>query len=241
MVSTFDLIAGILTLLPLVIGYTMGVITLRIYLQKSRSTLVLLTAILFFALPSPWLGVSTVFVEQLLGLKVLNDTTYVFLYAWSIPIIATIWLYTSASLLKFSDKIKWVVLVITLVVDALFLYSIYVQKDFEVNKVPDSIFYDSTFTGNASLISTLMVVSIIVIVVPLYFWIAYRTDDKLFTFKARFIGLGALLFSIAAGLDANLELSTVGIIAFVRFFLVISLICLYLGYNTPNSIRQRYQ
>jgi len=240
MVSNTELIAGILTLLPLVIGYTMAIISFRIY-RKGGSNLVLLTSILFFALPSPWLGVSTVFIEQLLGLNVLNPTAYVFLYAWSVPIIALVWNYTSASLIKYKDYIKYIVLAIIGILDLIFLWAIYIDKQFEVNEVQGSIFLDSTFTGTASLVSTLVVASVILFVAPLYFWIAYKTEDPLFKFKARFIGLGALLFSFSAGLDASIELGSIGLVIVVRLALVTSLILLYLGYNTPDRIKSRYQ
>lgn len=239
MVSSTEWIAGSLTIAPLVIGYLMGIITYKKYLEK-RNPLLLLSSILFFAIPSPWLGVSTTFLFQVFNLGTLADTTYVFIYAWSVPIIFTIWIYVTGSLIQERPKLKYYLLIFALILDLIFFWSIYFDKQFVVNSIDGSIFYDSTFTEWANILASVFGAAVLLFVAPTYFWISNQTENELFKFKSRMITAGAVLFPIAAVLDGNLELNQIGQVILVRAMLMFALIFLYFGYNTPRFIQDRY-
>jgi hypothetical protein len=239
MVSSIDLIAGLFTLSPLVIGYSMAIITLKRYLE-TRNSLLLVTTILFIGIPSPWLGVSTVFLLQLFGQEVISNTVYVFIYAWSIPVIGISWNYSAATLLKFEEKIKWSIMSIISILCLIFLYSIYIINEFTVNPVPNSIFYDSTFTGLARIATLIIIATVLLLVAPVFLWASIKTKDPLVKFKSRCIGFGAIIFVLAAGVDGNVEIGDITVVITIRLMIVIALILLYLGYNTPQRIRNKF-
>ncbi|MDH5646055.1 MAG: hypothetical protein OEZ01_08610, partial [Candidatus Heimdallarchaeota archaeon] len=234
--SNLDFIAGVLTITPVIIGYLMGIITLRIYLVK-RTNLVLLSSLLFFALTSPWLGVSYAFLSVSLGIGTPNHTTYVFIYAWSVPIVGTLWNYITASLNTKQPKLKYVFLGVFLILDVVYLYAIYALRQFDVHNVENSIFLDSNFEGVSVIVLYLTVLSVLFFIAPTYFWISKNTKEPLLKFKSRMISLGAVLYALVAIIDGLIPLTNLGALIVIRLLLLCALVCLYLGYNTPMKIK----
>lgn len=237
--STLDLVAGVFTFSTIFLGYVMALITLKKYVEK-RSTLLFLSFLLFIGLVSPWLGVSTVFLVTVFNWGAIDNVTYVFMYSWAVPLSATTWNYITAALLTKRPKIKYYVLGLFLVLDALFLYAIYVAKTFAVHQVAGSIFVDSEYQGLAAILIYLYVISILFFVSPLYLYTSMKTDSPLFKIRTRFIGIGAVLYSLVAIIDGVVGISNITILIIVRGLLLITIVMLYLAYTTPQWFTEKF-
>ncbi|NHZ86789.1 MAG: hypothetical protein GWP19_13095, partial [Planctomycetia bacterium] len=96
--SNIDTITGISSLIMLVLGYGLGIKTIMIWMER-KVNIILLTALLFFALPTPWLEFTLRFIFALFGSRI-GDTFGMFIFAWSIPTLVTSWVYITSSLYK---------------------------------------------------------------------------------------------------------------------------------------------
>ncbi|MCY3414384.1 MAG: hypothetical protein INQ03_22245 [Candidatus Heimdallarchaeota archaeon] len=236
-ISGIDLLVGILTITPIVIGYTMGIISLGKYLS-SKKGMMLLSSILFFALPSPWIGTTIVFLGYLFDVAV-SDTIYVFSYAWSVAVFSTVWSYITASFDQSKPRRKFYVLGILGTLSLFYFYLIYIAKEFEVHELEGTIFKDSTFTGITTYITYIFALFILFYVAVTYLIISRNTQDPIIRFKTRIISLGAVLFVFGAIADGIFGVTNAGSLIVIRFLIVLSLISLYLGYLTPNVVKEK--
>ncbi len=234
------MITGISSLVMLLLGYGLGIKTLTIWMQK-KANIILLTALLFFALPTPWLEFTLRFIFELFGGEI-GDTFGMFVFAWSIPTLVTSWVYITSSLYKNQEWFKYVALGITVIPGIIFIVSIYFLQDWTVTDVAidDSIAMNYEYTTLEQIIIYYFGALGIGIVFPSYVYFSNKSEDKLFKFKSRMIAFSVLLFTIAGIGDATITFTDAFYIVVLRVLLMISLILLYLGYNTPIKIKNRY-
>lgn len=237
-ISNVDFIIGSATVLMLAIGYIMGVRTLFIYKAK-RKKLILLTSFLFFALPSPWLDFGLRFLLALSS-NTIDHTISVFLFAWAIPVLVIIWGYITSSLYQNHPWVKNAFLVLSAIPGLVFIISIYIFRDFTVEEIPGSVGVSHIFSAYQNMIILFFGALGIVFVLPTYLYFSIKSNNKLFKFKTRMIALSVFLFSTVGVLDGIVTFGMLAEMLFLRFFLVLSLVFLYLGYNTPKFIEARY-
>lgn len=240
MVSVTELVAGITTLVPMLLGYWMAASAFRSYLKK-KNTIILFAAVLFAAVVSPWLGVSAQFILAILNQPSLSDPTYVMLYSWAVPVIAITWFYITAALFKKTPWFKFLMLGISLVLALIFFYTVYIQQMFEAETLPNSIYKDSHYTGLASILIYLYIAIIVFFVFSVNLWVSMKTTSPLVKVKSRFIAAGALLFVTSAATDGTMTLDVLWQVILVRTFLLLSIICLYFGFTTPEWFKKKYQ
>ncbi|MBD3191911.1 MAG: hypothetical protein GF308_14785 [Candidatus Heimdallarchaeota archaeon] len=233
--SGMEITAGVVTIIPMIIGYSMSIITLIRYFQKKK-ILLLLSSIIFFSLVSIWIGITIVFLAAAFGLLPPSNTTYVFSYSWAPVVLGITWNYVTASLFKKRSWLKYVILGFFVILGALYLYFIYIAKDFTVTTFPDSIYKDSSMGTASSIIIYIFVVSILLFIAPVYLWVGSKTNKKLIKFKSFIIAAGAFLFGIVIIVDATIPLEQIIIVIIIRLVLLVSLVCLFLGYITPRMI-----
>ena len=236
--SNIDTITGISSLVMLILGYGLGIKTITIWMQK-KANIILLTALLFFALPTPWLEFTLRFIFELFG-GAIGDTFGMFVFAWSIPTLVTSWVYITSSLYKNQEWFKYVALGITIIPGIIFIISIYILQDWTVTDVAGSIAKNYEYTTLEQIIIYYFGALGIGIVFPSYIYFSNKSEDKLFKFKSRMIAFSVLLFTIAGIADATIVFTSAFNIVILRVALMISLILLYLGYNTPIKIKDRY-
>lgn len=233
--NTVEIIAGIITLIPMLIGYIMTILSIIKYFQK-KNQLLLLSAIIFFSLVSSWIGVTIVFLAAVFNLPPPNDQLYLFSYSWAVPLLATTWNFVTASLFKKKQYLKYIVLGIMGILDVLFIVFIYVLGEYTVETLEGLIYKDSTFLPPASYILYAFVASVLLFICPVYFWVSYRSEQRVIKFKSIMIGIGSALFAIVAVLDGAIPLGNITVVIIIRFVLTIALVLLFLGYNTPIFI-----
>lgn len=238
--SYIDTITGISSLVMLILGYGLGIKTITIWMKK-KANIILLTALLFFALPTPWLEFTLRFIFELFG-GAIGDKFGMFIFAWSIPTLVTSWVYITSSLYKNQEWFKYVALAITVIPGLIFVISIYFIQDWSVTFVDEatSIAKNYQYTTLEQIIIYYFGALGIGIVFPSYIYFSNKSDDKLFKFKSRMIAFSVLLFTIAGIADATIVFTSAFNIVILRIVLMISLIFLYLGYNTPTKIKDRY-
>lgn len=237
--SNFDTITGIATVIMLLLGYIMGIKTLFIY-RGNQNQIVLITSFLFFSLPSPWLEFGVRFLFVVFG-KTISNTVGVFLFAWSIPILVIFWCYITSSLFTSQPWIKQVSIVITSIPGIIFLISIYIFRDYSIDKIPNSIGVNYVYAPYQNCIILFYGLLGILFVFPTYSYFSFKSDNKLLKFKTGMIALSVLIFSIAGVMDGLISFKSIAGVLIFRIMLMFSLILLYLGYNTPNFIKVKYE
>jgi hypothetical protein len=236
--SNIDTITGISSLVMLILGYGLGIKTITIWMKK-KANIILLTALLFFALPTPWLEFTLRFIFALFDGEI-GDTFGMFIFAWSIPVLVTSWVYITSSLYKNQEWFKYVALAITVIPGIIFIISIYFLQNWEVTEIAGSIAKNYEYVPLEEFIIYYFGALGIGIVFPSYIYFSNKSEDKLFKFKSRMIAFSVLLFTIAGISDATIAFDSAFNIVILRVVLMISLILLYLGYNTPTRIKDRY-
>lgn len=236
--ESVEIVTGIITLIPIVIGYTMGGIALGKFIQK-KNWFLILSAIIFFSLVSSWIGVSLVFFGAIFG-WVPPDYVYIFSYAWAVPVLATAWNFVTATLFKKQNYLKYIILGVLVALDIAFLIGVYALRQFNVNDL-SGIYKDSQFLPYSSIILYIYVVSVVFFIAPVYIWVGVKTDQRLIKFKSIFIATGSLLFGIVAILDGVIPLSNLALVIVIRLVLCLSLVFLFLGFTTPTKLAERIQ
>ena len=85
------------------------------------------------------------------------------------------------------------------------------------------------------------IVIIVLFVFPVNLWVSFKTTNPLIKVKSQFIAAGALLFVISAATDGTMKLEIFWQVILVRTFLLLSVICLYFGFTTPEWFKKKYQ
>ncbi|MHA2089982.1 MAG: hypothetical protein ACW98K_03910 [Candidatus Kariarchaeaceae archaeon] len=237
-VSFSDTVVALSSLTIIVIGFLMAVVSIKIYREK-RSTLVLLSSILFFTLPSPWMPDVFVYFAELMGGSISN-TTAAYLSAWSIPIFVTTWLYITGSLLRDQPWAKYVALVVGAIPGLIFYIKSYIYHDWTVTTIEDSKLLAVEYSDGSNLIIIFYGLAGLVFIFPMNVYFAIKSRDQLFKFRTSMISAGVLLYALSAVFDAIFEFENTSGIILVRFFILLSMICLFTGYITPNRIRERF-
>ncbi|MCY3415003.1 MAG: hypothetical protein INQ03_25355 [Candidatus Heimdallarchaeota archaeon] len=238
-VLLLDSVAGLFSTACLVVGYTLGFYTLNLYRQK-KTGMLFLSSILFFTLPSPWIPDALMFWNLLLGGDGIKHTTGIYSSAWSIPILSTTWLYITAALYKRLPNLKKVFLGVGSTLALVFYYYIYILKEYVITDIPDSKILNIDYTTIPNAIVTIYGLGGIFFILPSYLYFSSKTEDALFKFRFRMIATSVTLFAISGVYDLISKYDNILDFILVRVFILISLICLYLGYVPPNMIRERY-
>ena len=236
--ESVELVTGIITLIPMVIGYTMAGISFVKFIQK-KSWALLLSAIIFLSLVSSWIGSSLVFFGAIFG-YIPPDYVYIFSYAWAVPVIATTWNYLTATLFKKQNYLKYIILGVFVALDIAFLIGIYALRQFNVDDL-SGIYKDSQFLPYSSILLYIYVVSVILFIAPVYIWVGVKTDQRLIKFKSIFIATGSFLFAIVAILDGVIPLSNLILVIVIRLILCVSLVLIFIGFTTPTKLAKRIQ
>jgi hypothetical protein len=106
----------------------------------------------------------------------------------------------------------------------------------------DGIFIRSVEYGTIPLIIVgVYALSALFFICPVYFRFSMTATSPIFKFRFRMIGFSAFLFLISGAFDALNNDTDLSILAASRFILLISIVCLYLGYTPPRFIRDRYE
>lgn len=237
--TNLDLITGISSTVMLALGYILGAKTLTIW-KKKKDYIILLSAILFFSLPSPWLEYTLRFIFALFNGEI-GDTFGIFIFAWSVPVLTTTWVYITSSLYKNQEWFKYVGLVVTIIPGLIFIVSVYFLQTWTVTDVSDSIAKNYVYDGLQQGIIFYFGALGIGFIFPSYLYFSFKSENKLFIFKTRMIAYSVLLFAIAGMADAMIEFDSAFNIVILRVLLMFSLTFLYLGYNTPSMVKSRYE
>ncbi|HUU79329.1 MAG TPA: hypothetical protein VMX55_13370 [candidate division Zixibacteria bacterium] len=232
--DSIELVIGIITLIPMAIGYVIaGLLIGRYFLRKK--VIVLITAFMFISLVSIWIGVCIIFFIAIFNLPTPSDMTYIFSFAWAIPILATTWNFITAALFEKQKFLKFIILGLFFVVDVIFLLLIYWKQDFIIE--PNSMIYrDTSFGIYTSIILYFYVASILLFIMPTYFWKGINSKLRSTKFKNILVACGSLLFSIIAILDGIITIDNLPIAIVNRTILILALIILSMGYFTPLKL-----
>ena len=96
MVTSIEYFTGFSILFMFVVGLTMAIMAFRVWMKK-REFKTILTAILFLALPFPWMTQMYIVVSTALDMTIVQDFS-AYLSAWSIPVLVTSWVYLTLAL-----------------------------------------------------------------------------------------------------------------------------------------------
>ena len=236
--SASDVIIAIATALMFLVGYGMGIKSFMVWREK-KSPLILLTALLFISLPTPWLAYPLRVISIAFGSPI-DDKIALYLFAWSVPALAIVWLYITSSLFVNQKYFRYIALVITVIPGLIFIVGIYFLDMWSVTLVPDSssinYIYDPLLDGIIMFNGVLG----LLLIFPSYTYFSINSKSKLFRFKSRSIAVASLLFVLAGVTDAVITFDNIVVVLLLRIVLTASLVFLYLGYNTPERIRLRY-
>lgn len=221
----------------IIVGFTMAYIALRKYLENRKMEL-LVTSILFFTLPLPWVSQVYVVLVDMMG-NTATPKIGVYLATWSIAIFALSWIYITLSLYN-RPAIKWVGSAFTAALGIYLMVQVYILSRYEVDYPADSVIYNVVYELDTLIVIGLLGVLGLLVVSPTYLYFSVKSQQALFKFRSLMIGIAALIYTVAAVLDALITFDTILGIASLRFLLLVSLILLYIGYLTPRRIRERY-
>jgi hypothetical protein len=236
--TSLDYVTAISTSIMMLVGLLMSIIAFKIWLEK-KNIKFLLTAILFFALPFPWLNQVLIIVSTMFDI-VPNTIVGVYLTVWSIPTLVITWLYITTSLYS-KQWVRYISLFVGVVLGVYVIIRVYIQDAWGINNVPNTVLYNIEYSPDVELVIAIFGLMGLLIVTPTYYYFSSVSEDPLFKFRSRMIAIAAFIFSIAGVADAILILDTIVTLLLLRVMLLISLILLYLGYITPNMIRKRYE
>lgn len=222
------------------IAYFMGIKIVRIW-QKKQDYLILVTALLFFALPTPWLSSGLQFLFVIIFDKTLSGKFLLLLIAWSIPTLTTSWVYITSSLYKNKSWSQWAGLLVPGIPGLLFIIWVYFLGSWEIKEIPNAIQVNFVYVGLPNYIIYYFGILGILFVFPSYAYISIKSDNNLVKAKTGFIALSSLLYAIAGVWDGAVTFQNITVVIILRVILTISLIFLYLGYNTPERIKQKFQ
>lgn len=228
---------GIGNTVPLLIGYTLSIMTLKTYFEKKKP-LLLLSSILFFTIPSPWLAQVYVFIVAATG-NTYDPVVYIYLVAWPIPIIGLVWTYLTASLYQKYPGLKKLLLPIYAVLALIHYWFMYVLKDATMEST-GTVYPSVQFPLISELIIYFEVASLLLFIIPSYLYFSRKSEDKLFKIRTLLIAIGAFLFTLVAVVDGVME-NTGPILITTKIFMTIALSLIFLGYTPPQSLRDRYQ
>ncbi|MCY3410047.1 MAG: hypothetical protein INQ03_00290 [Candidatus Heimdallarchaeota archaeon] len=234
--SAIDLVAGFSSMLMLIVGVSMAIKTILIWREK-RDNLILLTSLLFFSLPSPWLGTTVRLLGYMFDLNI-NYDIVVYLFAWSVPTLVISWCYITAALLP-QPWAKKVVLGISLVPGIIFFITVYLLGHWSYGLIDNSIYFGWLYGTIPNIMIYIYGALGILFVLPVYVYFSIKSTKPLFKFKTRMIAIAVTLFTIAGVWDSGVT-QVIGLIVLLRVFLLLSLVSLYLGYITPDWIKSRY-
>lgn len=94
------------------------------------------------------------------------------------------------------------------------------------------------FPQISQIIIYLEVLSLIVFIFPSYLYFG-KSDDPLFAFRMKLIAIGVLLFSGVSIVDGVLKNPEPSLVT-TKFFLIIALSLIYVGYQPPMKLRQKF-
>ncbi len=236
--ETFDIVAATASALILAVGYLIGIYLVGVY-KKTKKPIILLSSILFFTLPSPWLT------DVLVILIVLFDGSVpagfgLYVSAWSIPILVSTWLYITGSLYRDRPWFKYFTLSIGVIPGIVYYIYVYVIKAWKEKPIPDSHLTNVEYELIPFAIILIYGIAGISIVFTSYAIFAYKSQNKLFKFRSSMIAIGSLLFTIAGVTDSFLVYDQLFHFIVIRFLVLLSMISLFLGYNTPTRIREKF-
>ncbi len=237
-ITSFDLVNGISTWIMLSIGYGMGIRTLKLWRDK-KDHLILITAILFFSLPTPWLSAGVRFLLYLFDVHP-TDAVLLIFFVWSVPILIICWAYITSSLYKNISWLKYFFLVITVIPGIIFLISIFVYGTWSTVAIEGAIQKNYVYEGITGYLLYYYGFLGIFFVMPSYTYFSIKSTNPLYKLKFRFIAISASLFTIAGMVDGIITFNSIFYVVLLRIMLTTSLIFLFLGYNTPEWIKEKY-
>lgn len=239
--TLIDSVTAISSLIINAIGITMAVISLKIWREK-KSTPILLSSILFFTIPAPWLVDFIVYVTHLVSGDTPSNSVLVIFSAWSIPILSTFWVYITSELYsKEYPRLKWIMLGILGVLDIIFYTVVFILDQWIVSDITDSILIKIDYGDIGNIMVVLYGLFGLLFIFPSYTYFSMKSENQLFKVRSALIASGTLLFTISGVLDAVLVFGSITLIVVLRFLIVAALTSLYLGFITPNFLRERYQ
>ena len=234
--TTLDYVAAISTSIMILVGWVMAIIAFRLWREK-KETQILLSSILFFTLPFPWLNQVIIVVSSILQGE-LNEEVAVYLTGWSIPALVIAWVFITTSLYS-REWIKYAMLFVNVVLGIYVIVRVYFQNGWDTNRVGDTL-YTIEYANDVDIVIAVFGLMGLLIVAPTYLYFSVKSQDPLFKFRSRMIGLAAVFFSIAGATDGISVVDTIGLLLLLRMMLLTSLVLLYMGYITPDRIRARY-
>ena len=238
-ISDLEWVIGIGSLTAVIIGISLSILTLLSY-KETKKPMLLYSGILFFLLPFPWLAQSSLFIMALLDVKQMNYTLYLVIAIGAFPLFSTLWMFITASLYTDRPKLKFYIstiyglLGIGMYIDVFVIGGQYQEEN-------NSIFINTVFNTYTRLLLVFCIISVIVFVGGSYIYFSIKSTSALFKIRSTLIGVGSICFAFAGMIDGVVEHVTIPIMIFGRSLITISFILLYLGYKTPNFIRQKYE
>ncbi len=161
----------------------------------------------------------------------------VWLYAWG-PVVAS-WSFIMFSV-SFWDKEKGIILILLSgLLGLTFILLVYPSPLEHIIVTKQGEFYETDFTGIASVLLSSLISSAIVILVSIFGHTALRANELRVRVRSGFIALGGSLFGISGILDL-LASSTpdLTVLLLIRTFSLFSLTVLFLGFFYPKKLEK---
>ncbi|MDH5401554.1 MAG: hypothetical protein OEZ01_09080 [Candidatus Heimdallarchaeota archaeon] len=237
--TILDLLSSGMSLFIVITGISLGIYTYKVY-RKNQQSSYLLSSILFITLPLPYSVDIFYILDDLFSLD-LSHTTLGMISGWSVPILATTWIFITAILYKekYPTQIK-ILTGVNVVLGLLFWYQLFVVTDFQLEPIPNSVLFSLIYGLIPTLIIAIYAIIALSFIFPSYMYFSIKSTDPLFKIRSKLIAFGALLFPIGGLFDAIVVDVSLFTNILIRIIILSSLLCLYLGYNTPDRIRNKY-
>lgn len=238
-ISALDLFTSIASGLLTVVGFTLGIIAFRKW-QQSKNNLLLITSVLFISIPITWL-IDTIIVTVALFGGEMSPKAIIYFAAFGIPIFTAIWFYLTGSLYVNRPWVKQLMLAVGIISALVFYTSVYILGQGNVTPISDdSVLRNIDYEGPGMIMIYFYGALGLLFVVPTYLYFSMKTTNPLMAFRFRMIGLGVLSFDLSAVADAVLRFEELWFFLLTRLLILVSLILLSVGYNTPERYRKKY-
>lgn len=183
-----------------------------------------------------WWGSGFGFLYYLLTGNLLEDTFYIFVTVFFIPIFTYIFVYGLAELV-FRDKKKLIIRLVLFVIDVLFMLYLVVFFIIDPSQIGAKT---GTFDLTFKIIVTIWLLFDFLVIYIVSFTFALkgmRSDDKELKLKGKILMIAFHLLLIGAILDSAITLTALTLII-TRTILISCSILFYIGYLLPNRIKR---
>ena len=233
--TTVDYINGILALTFAIITIIVGLRIASKYFEYKHKTF-LYIGIGWAGLSCGWWGAGFGFLYYLLTNRMLDDTIYIFIVIFPVPIFTFSFAFGMTELI-FSDKKKHIIRGIHFVVDLIFsIYIIYYML-IDPSQIGEKVgVFDITF----NIIVTIYFLFDFLVLYILGFIFSLkgiRSDNKELKLKGKILMIAFTMFLIGAILDGSITLTALTLII-TRTILISCSILFYIGYLLPQRIKR---